>query len=996
MDQQRERIQADLRGLLDGEVRCDDVFVQMYATDASVYEIRPLGVVRPRSVADVVACVQYAVENAIPLHPRGAGTGLAGEALGAGLVLDFSHGMRRVIREDEETVTIQPGVVHAILNRQLALRGRTFGPDPATGSVSTMGSVLALDSAGSRWLRYGSARSHVVNLQVVLGDGSVVQLAQHELPTQEAQGAESTAEASLVRRTTELLRREASLIADYRSETCVNRAGYHLFDVLSESQLNLARMFVGSEGTLGLITEATVRVDRLPASRGVALLFFDRIEHAARAAIELAELDISACDLMDRRLLNLARETDARYESILPPEAEALLLVECDGDSMSRVRDALEQVVARATRKRRLAFAASIALEKEEIDLYWRLARRVIPTLYRLKGQSRPLPFIEDIAVPPKMLPDFLVTLQNVLKNHQVIASLFGHAGHGQLHVRPFLDLGNPDDVRTMQALATDLYEEVLRVGGTISGEHGDGLSRTWFVRRQYGPLYDVFREVKRIFDPHNILNPGKVVADMPQPLTKNLRPGNGDAHGSTGALIGVAESRSPSPADEPRTIHLQLAWNSEEVAYAARACNGCGRCRTQLASERMCPIFRFAPREEASPRAKANLMRSLMTGRLAPTELDGSDLKEVADLCINCHQCRVECPASVDIPKLMIECKAQHYATNGISLSDWWLTRVDLLAALGSRFSRIANWAIGHRQMRWLIERVFRVAQGRKLPRFAPRAFLRQASRDLRSRDARGGRRVLYFVDVFANWHDLALAEAIIAILQHNGVSVYVPGEQLPSGMALLSAGAVEPAKRIARKNVALLAEAVRQGYWIVASEPSAAMCLTREYPSLLDEPEARLVAENSSEACTYLWRMHQVGELELDLKPVNADVGYHEPCHLRALSPESPGEKLLRLIPGLTVRRLDHGCSGMGGTFGLHRDTYRASLRAGWGLISAMREPGIQVGVTECSACKLQMEQGTTKPTIHPLKLLALAYGLKPEFASLLTARGDELMAT
>ncbi|MCU0874663.1 MAG: anaerobic glycerol-3-phosphate dehydrogenase subunit C [Pirellulaceae bacterium] len=410
-----------------------------------------------------------------------------------------------------------------------------------------------------------------------------------------------------------------------------------------------------------------------------------------------------------------------------------------------------------------------------------------------------------------------------------------------------------------------------------------------------------------------------------------------------------------------------------------------------------MCPIFRFAPREEASPRAKANLLRAVLTGRLDPRGLLADDLKSIADLCVNCHQCRLECPAVVDIPKLVLETKAQYVASNGLSMSDWFIARLDRLSAWGSTFSSLSNWAIRSRRMRWLLEKLIGIAQGRKLPRFESRSFLQLAHRRRLDRPSRRtGHKVLYFVDIYANWHDTQLAEALVAVLQHNGVAVYVHPQQVQCGMAAISMGAVDIARRLAARNLAILADAVRQGYHIITTEPAAALCLTHEYLNLFDEEDARLVAKNSSEACTYLWRMHQAGKLELDLRPLNATLGYHLPCHLKALGVGSPGEDLLRLIPGLTLQRIERGCSGMAGSFGMKRQNYRTSLRAGWGLISELRSPTLQAGVTECSACKIQMEQGTSKPTIHPIKLLALAYNLMPEVAALLTSHSEDLTVT
>jgi FAD/FMN-containing dehydrogenase/Fe-S oxidoreductase len=994
MDQERERIQADLRGLLDGDVYCDDLFVQMYATDASIYEIRPLGVVRPRGLSDVVACVQYAAENDLSLHPRGAGSGVAGESLGNGLVLDFSFHMRRMLEVGEGTARFQPGLVHRQLNHHLEPHGRLFGPDPATRSVTTMGSVLAIDAGGSHRPQYGSARSKILRMQVVLADGTVAQIEPLRVDAQaNASDAARTRLMDVARRLNDLLTRHQKLIAEHAPKTAVHRSGYHVYDILDKGVLNLPRLLVGSEGTLGIITEATVETDPIPEHRGVALLFFDRLESAAQGALAIADMGVSACDLMDRRLLTISREVDVRFDLLVPKDAEAMLLVEIGGDDADELRDRLQSVVQLIHRRKRLAFHARVTLDIDERNLFWSLTRRVVPRLYRLKGSTRPLPFVEDIAVPPQVLPDFLVRLQNVLKTHQVTATLFSHAVHGQLHVRPFLDLANPEDVKRMHDLAIDLYDEVLKVGGTISGEHGDGLSRTWYAHRQHGPLYDVFREVKRIFDPQNIFNPGKVVADAPQPLTKNLRPVAAPSQSAVDELPAASNGDSTTNGALP----LLLVWSDQDITHTARTCNGCGRCRTQIPSERMCPIFRFAPREEASPRAKANLMRAILTGQLEPTQLTSDALKSVADLCVNCHQCRLECPASVDIPKLMVECKGQYVATNGVRPSEWLLTRLDVLCSLGAATPSFTNWALGNRQMRWLLEQLLGIAMGRKLPRFAVRNFMRLAHRRRLTRPSRGSDlKVLYFVDVYANWFDVQLAEAFVAVLEHQGISVYVHPRQVPSGMSAISMGATDTGKRYAARNVDLLAEAVRQGYQIVTTEPSAALCLSHEYRNLLDDDDVRLVADTTMDACIYLWKLHLAGNLQLDFKPVNSTVGYHQPCHSRALQELSAGESLLRLIPGLTVKRLDRGCSGMAGTYGLKRKNYRSSLRAGWGLISALRDPSVQVGATECSSCKLQMEQGTSKPTVHPMKLLALSYGLLPEVGNLLTSRSEELIVT
>ncbi len=876
---ERERIKDDLRGLVKGDVRADDLFLQLYASDASIFELRPAAVVRPRSLADVVAVVRYAAENKLPIHPRGAGTGLAGESLGRGIVVDFSRYMRRIQETTADAVRIQPGVVHARLNEHLALTGRQFGPDPAMSVVTTMGSVLAIDAGGSHWLKYGSARRHVQSLQLVLADGQVIEAGREPLSGEDFDP--QSRRGRLVTQLSELIVRERATIDRHQPQSLVNRSGYHLNNVLIDGRLDLAKLVVGSEGTLALITEAVVATQPLPRQRGIALLFFERLENAAKAVLEIVPLGPSACDLMDRRHLSLARESLPHYDTLIPPQTEGLLLVEYEGDTFFEVRDWLSALVDRIRRKKRLAFHAIQSQDPAEMERHWQLARKVVPTLFRMKGSTRPVPFIEDLAVPPRALPDFLVRIQNVLKQHEVIASLFAHAGHGQIHIRPFLDLADPVDRAKIGPLAADMYGQVLDVGGTISGEHADGLSRSAFVRQQYGPLADVFVDVKQIFDPANTFNPGKVVHADPQALASDLRL-------LTRPALPPPDPAAlePAPADNKPTIALQLNWSEAEISAAARDCNGCGACRSQLKSERMCPIFRLAPAEESSPRSKANLMRAILTGQLDPASLAQEEFKAITDLCVNCQMCRLECPANVDIPRLMIEGKGAYVRVNGLSTSDWAMSRIDRLCHWGSLLRPVANWALTNRLARWLLEKSIGLAQGRKLPLFAPRSFMRLAARRRLTRaNRRTGRKVVYFVDTFANYHDPQLAEALVAVMEHNGIAVFVHPAQGSSGMPMISLGALGRSKRLAARNVALLAEAVRQGYHVVATEPSAALAITREYPALLDDDEARLVAENTSEACAYLWKLHQAGNLQLDLRPVNATIGYHLPCHQKAL---------------------------------------------------------------------------------------------------------------
>jgi FAD/FMN-containing dehydrogenase/Fe-S oxidoreductase len=964
VDDQSVRIRDDLFGLIEGDVDVDPVRTALFASDASLYQIRPLAVAAPRHREDVVTLARYAAENHLPLIARGAGTGLAGESLGRGIVVDFSRHLRRVVTASDGRVRVQPGVVCERLNHYLGTLGQVFPPDPASANRTTIGSMVSIDAAGSRSLRYGTTRDYVESIEVVLASGDVVEFGREPLPPRED---DLPVKRDLVGRLAQLLRQNRDLIELKQPRSRRNCSGYHLSDVVDDSALEMRRLLVGSEGTLALITEVTLRTVPVAQHTGVVLFLFERLADAARAVLEILPLEPSACDLLDRRVLSLARESDPRYAALISENAEAALVVERQGSEAIEVHGRVSLMVEQVRRKQKLAFASHEAFDPEAIALLWDLPRKVVPLLYRTKGAARPLPFIEDVAVPTEVLPEFLLRGQNLFKQHQITASLYAHAGDGQLHWRPFLNPHDAGDLRKLERLTRDLYEAVFDVGGTISGEHGDGLARTAFIAQQYGELHRVFCDVKGIFDPHNLLNPGKIVAADADFQLHNLR------------SQPTAESTGSS------AVAPQLAWDRLEILEVAQRCNGCGTCRTQELPERMCPIFRVEPREEASPRAKANLMRHLLEGFLATGDLQSDVCKEVVDLCVNCKMCRLECPAGVDIPKLVTEIKGNYVAESGLRWGDWVISRIELFAALASLTSLGSNWLLENRAVRWGIERLFGISRQRTLPGFARRPFHRWAARRRLTGPARSasGRRVAYFVDVYTNYCDPDLGKALVRILHRHGVGVRIPAEQRGAGMPLIAAGDLEAAREVARHNLRVLAPLAREGYTILTTEPTAAVCLTQEYPDLLDDPDARFVADHVQDACQYLWQMHEQGELDGQRSAVATCVGCHTPCHLKALEIGTPGQSLLQLIPEMRVHRIEAGCSGMAGTFGLKSENFQTSLQAGWPLLSHVRESDIAWAATECSTCKMQLDQAGGKPTVHPIKLLAHSYGLMPEMA-------------
>lgn len=985
MDIDRQRIQDDLRGIIAGEVHCDPVTTQLYASDASIYQLQPVGVVRPRNAQDVVATVQYAAEHEISLHPRGAGSGVSGESLGRGLVLDFSQSMRRIeTLSGGRVVKVQSGATLAVLNRTLSSRGRWYGPDPVTRSVTTIGGVLSTNASGSHYLRSGSARDTVESMTVVTVDGELVELSQHSVDEEGTPGR-------LARGLFEINHQFRELI-QARSKAPQSRGGYRFDEIIdSDSQVDLAKFMVGTQGTLGIIVDASLRTEKIPTHRGVILLFFHRLDSAARSGVNAVRYGPVACDLIDRRLLQIARETNPELANALPREAEAMLLIELQGESLSELSDRLKVVRDSLSGGTEGAFAGVITTEQEERNRLWSLSRRVIPRLHRVKGNVVPVPFTEDLCVPPDQLPEVIASLQNTLKSNHATGTIFAHVGHGQLHLRPFLNLGDQADRDRLRPLSEQIAEVVWKHGGEVSVEHPAGLSRSYLLPRQYGDLWQAMGQVKRLFDPSQRLNPGKLFAAEFQKPDQNLRPANSTIEIVTGDRVLVeADSQTLLQSRQmgraaPQLQVLQQWPAGKMITEVTRGCNGCARCRNTSASDRQCPVFRATTREEATPRAKANLLRGVLSGQLKVDDLTDEHAKSVVDLCFQCHQCRLECPASVDIPKIVSELKAQYVATNGLPVSETLIGRIDTIASVLSTVPFISNRLLRSPFARWVAERLFDVAAVRELPKVVSRTFLRYAAARRWNRpQPHGHRKVAYFVDLYANYFDPEIGRALGEILQQNGIGLYVPSSQSSSGITRLTTGDVRSARKFARKNVRLLADAVRQGYQILATEPSALLCLKHEYPNLLDDEDAHLVAENSFEACEYLWDLHEAGELDRDFSEIECRIAYHQPCHLRVLDPRCCAPKLLSLIPGINIENINAGCSGMAGSWGLQRKNYRNSLRIGWPLISKMRSARVSIATTECSACKMQIEHGSDRKTLHPLKIVAHAYGRMPKIES------------
>ncbi|HEY1188462.1 MAG TPA: FAD-linked oxidase C-terminal domain-containing protein, partial [Gemmata sp.] len=856
--------------------------------------------------------------------------------------------------------------------------------------------MIATNASGGNAFHHGYTRDYVAGLGVVWDTGHESFVGCPSVPSDPPERVDSTQNnteaadqaprtvdrgprtAGLTREVSKLLNLNAERIALTRARTTFDRCAYQLHGVLEADGPNLAKLLVGSEGTLAVVTQATLRTVPLPGGTCLALVGFPTLDAAVRAGLALRRSGPVACDLLDRRLLSLTRGSGI-------PAVGAALLIEFEADTEREARERTWGAVETLQREHILRALVEPTCTPEGVAHIRGIRAAAVSGLHAQNG-PRPVPFVEDVGVPADALPEFLTSIQDILKRFEVSGTFLVHALTGQVHTRPLLDLTTPTDRAKLWPLAEAVHALALALGGTVSTQHGTGIARTPWVERQFGPLVPVFRELKRIFDPKGILNPGKIIGPDPSreswPLREIIRrPETGDQNRETEEQETRApESPAPEPVPDARTP--LLVWSTPPATEIAR-CNGCGNCRTRTAPERMCPTFRARGDEQATPRGMANMLRVLN----APDAATPDEVRAVAELCVNCKMCRDECSAKVNIPKLMLETKAQRHAEHGLERGDWVLARAESLATIGSSFAPLVNAMLGRRSVRWLLEKFVGLSRQRRLPAFHLRTFFRRArglglTRKPKLTAAPGSApRVALFADVFAAYNDPLIGIAAVRVLQHHGVEVHVPARQVGSGVAPLAKGDIDSAREHALRNVRVFADLTRQGFKIVCLEPTSALMLTQDYLDILDDPDARAVASHTVELTTYLGEMHAAKRLRTDFRALDVALGHHVPCHMKALRRAIRGPELLALVPGVSVHTIDAGCSGIAGTWGLKAENFETSLAAGAGMLAELNRPRVLFGSTECSACRMQMEQGSGKRTLHPIQYLAYAYGLLPE---------------
>jgi FAD/FMN-containing dehydrogenase/Fe-S oxidoreductase len=924
------------------EVVFDNLTRQLYATDASLYQIEPLAVAFPKTAREASAIIQAAAEAGTTVIPRGAGTGLSGGAVGDGLVVDFARHNRIIgkLNLEKRTVRVGAGVVLDQLNQFLHPQGLRFGPDVATSSRATIGGMIANDSSGSHTPVYGTTAQHISKLDIVTADGQAVKVAAglDTLPKQR----------ELLESLTEL---NSLQIAEQFPPGLLKRwPGYALARAANEPK-NLLHILSGSEGTLAAIFSAELKVVPLPEERGVGLLFFASVTEAMQAANELLDLNPAAIEHIDRPLFEQTRgqrEFQAARD-LLELDAkpcEAILIVEFFEGARGKLA---------SLAKRKLGLRKRILQTNAEASLVWSLRKAGLSLLTSRKGDAKPVTCIEDSAVRPKDLPAYVGELQKLMSRLGLEASYYGHAAAGLLHVRPVLDLHHADDLKKFREIADEVAALVAQFKGTISGEHGVGIARTEFLKQQVGEeMYSLMRQIKKSFDPNNLFNPGKIISDGRYKIDKHLRMGAG---------------YSLKLPFEPL---LAFAARDDSFTANLEQCNGCGGCLKQTPT--MCPTFLVTGEEIMSTRGRANAIRAALELRgIHGDALRSAELETALGNCLSCRACTTECPSNVNMTLLKAELLHARIRRDGLNLRERLLSSVDRLGRLGCAMPRTANALLNSSSFRQMARRILGFTTERPLPQFAAERFDRWfEKREPSIRPWRG--KVILWDDTFVRYYEPHIGMAAIKLLETAGFEVVLPASRQCCGRPAFSQGNLDEAARLGQHNLALLNEEAGNAP-IIFLEPSCYSMFAEDYREL-KLPEAERVAARCFLFGEFFedFLADEPLALRFNSKPERLIIHAH--CHTKSLTDPAIMRRLFQRLPERTVTLLDTGCCGMAGAFGMMESKYELSVKVAEPLIAAVRnQPFGTTVVASGASCRQQIQHLTSVRLRHIAEVLAEA---------------------
>ena len=969
----RSSLAARLRREIEGEVLFDAASRGRYSTDASIYQIEPVGVVVPRTEEDALVALQVAVDAGVPVLPRGGGTSQCGQTVGAALVIDNSRHLNEVVAFDPaaRSVTVQPGVVLDQLNAYLKPHGLWYPVDVSTSAQATLGGMAGNNSCGSRSIRYGNMVHNVRAIEAIMADGEHYEFGAVPDDLSRLQGPSGY--RKLVRKIRAIAAREAEEI-EHRYPKLLRRVGGYNLDMAARPAFNMAHLLVGSEGTLAYSRRLHLDLSPLPRHKTLGVCHFSKFYASMEAPQHIVQLEPVAVELVDRTMIGLARGNPAfraTVEQFIRGDPDAILLVEFAGDD----RD--EQV---RKLKRLTELMGDLGLPGSVVEItdpalqrdVWEVRKAGLNIMMSMKGDGKPVSFIEDCAVPLEHLAEYTDRLTRVFEKHGTKGTWYAHASVGCLHVRPVLNMRD-DGAQKMRAIAEEAAELVKHYKGAYSGEHGDGLVRSEWIDPFFGPkLTRAFEEIKDAFDPRGLMNPGKIV-----------RPSRQDDR----VLF-----RYP-PGYRTERIKTVLDW-SEWGGFdkAVEMCNNNGHCRKFDAGV-MCPSYRATRDEQHLTRGRANTLRLALSGQLGPEAFTSDALYQALDLCVSCKGCRRECPTGVDMAKMKVEFLHHYKRRHGLKLKDRIVAYLPRYAGWASRFPWLLNLRNRLPGAPALAERLIGFSRKRTLP-----AWRRDAFRDdavLRTREAPLAARgrdettqaalveVVLLVDTFSRYFEPENARAAIAVLQAAGYRVHLPaatdgGRPLCCGRTFLASGLVDEARAEARRMIATLTPYVERGVPVVGLEPSCLFGLRDEYLSILPGGEAAELALNAFLFEEFVDREIEAGRFKLELATLPQKKALlHGHCHQKAFAVMPQVERALRLIPGLEVEVIESSCCGMAGSFGYDVEHYDVSMKmAEASLLPRVRAAAADtLIVADGTSCRHQVRDGSGREAMHVARALQSA---------------------
>jgi len=955
----RRTLQDTLSARVDGTLHVDDMTRSLYATDASMYAMSPIAVLIPEHEGDVQATLEVASEGGIPVLPRGGGSSLAGQGVNRALVIDFTEHLNSILEVDpvRQTARVQPGVTLDELNRAAAEHGLMVGPDPASANRATLGGMLANNSTGTHSITYGNFIHHVREVEVVLADGSTATFGPVGPEDWQEKMRASGLEGRIYRGLDALLSNGGRATIEEDTPGHWRRNNGYRLEVLLEKTPNLARLLCGSEGTLGVATEITCDLVEKPARTGLGVVHFESRDDALRAVTTVLETDPTAVELFDGVAIERTMQTPGFADRLTFLEGipGSVLITEYSADTdeeISAALDALDHVVDETEH----GYAVVRVTEPAAIDNVWSIRKEGLGLLMGVKNDYKPWAFIEDASVPVEHVADYIDELSTFIDATDTRAAYYAHASAGCLHVRPFVNTKDEEEVEKMKRIAKESLDLVKKYGGVVSSEHGDGIARGWANPALLGDdLYELCCKTKRLFDPDCILNPGKVV-DAPD-MTDHLRMG---------------------PEYDTRPFQTELDFSEDGgFASAVERCNGNGACR-KLRAGTMCPSFMATRKEKDSTRGRANALRNALAGELADDAMTGDEMANVMDLCIQCKACKTECPSNVDMAKMKTEWLHHYWQENRMPIRTRLFARQPEAARWisGTPLASLVNWLGRKSLLQSLGEAVLGLSAERDVPPFARETF-----RQWFPSEAIGdGPRVVLFADTFNGHHTPPPLQAATRALWATGHRVELPDEPVCCGRTLLSKGWVPPAQRRALRTVEALYPYAEAGRPIVGVEPSCVLTLRDEFLDLLPgEPRARTVADATYTFSEYM--AERAGEGAFDDVGGREDeknVLLHGHCHQKALIGTQATERMLALA-GYEVSAVDAGCCGMAGAFGYEAEHVDVSRRmAELRLAPAVRDaaPDTQIAAPGFS-CRSQIKDVTDRTAHHPAELLWRALG-------------------